>query len=182
MRPCPATCNVRGTALRPVSALQRRRLRRCQPSPPRSAMSEHRPARQTARRRSRAIRRGRRRPPNKRRRPSYGPDARRVARRGGPPGRRAARPADAARRRRGRGSPRSARRAKIPFRPGREAEIVRRLLARHHGPLPRRVLPRLWRELFAGHHRHAKPLRHHRLRTGPAWRLRDPCARAFRRD
>jgi chorismate mutase / prephenate dehydratase len=38
---------------------------------------------------------------------------------------------------------------KIPFRPGREAEIIRRLLARHNGPLPRRVLPRLWRELFA---------------------------------
>jgi chorismate mutase / prephenate dehydratase len=38
---------------------------------------------------------------------------------------------------------------KIPFRPGREAEIIRRLLARHGGPLPRRVLPRLWRELFA---------------------------------
>jgi chorismate mutase len=38
---------------------------------------------------------------------------------------------------------------KVPFRPGREAEIIRRLLARHSGPLPRRVLPRLWRELFA---------------------------------
>jgi chorismate mutase / prephenate dehydratase len=38
---------------------------------------------------------------------------------------------------------------KIPFRPGREAEIIRRLLARHTGPLPKRVLPRLWRELFA---------------------------------
>lgn len=38
---------------------------------------------------------------------------------------------------------------RAPFRPGREAEIVRRLLARHQGPLPRRVLPRLWRELFA---------------------------------
>jgi chorismate mutase len=38
---------------------------------------------------------------------------------------------------------------KIPFRPGREAEIIRRLLARHSGALPRRVLPRLWRELFA---------------------------------
>ena len=38
---------------------------------------------------------------------------------------------------------------KVPFRPGREAEIIRRLLARHTGPLPRRVLPRLWRELFA---------------------------------
>jgi chorismate mutase/prephenate dehydratase len=38
---------------------------------------------------------------------------------------------------------------KIAFRPGREAEIVRRLLARHRPPLPPRVLPRLWRELFA---------------------------------
>ena len=38
---------------------------------------------------------------------------------------------------------------KIPFRPGREADILRRLLARHAGPLPRRLLPRLWRELFA---------------------------------
>jgi chorismate mutase len=38
---------------------------------------------------------------------------------------------------------------KVPFRPGREADIIRRLLGRHHGPLPRRVLPRLWRELFA---------------------------------
>ena len=40
-------------------------------------------------------------------------------------------------------------RGKVPFRPGREANIVRRLLARHTGPLPRRVLPRIWRELFA---------------------------------
>ena len=38
---------------------------------------------------------------------------------------------------------------KIPFRPGREADILRRLLGRHTGPLPRRVLPRIWRELFA---------------------------------
>ena len=38
---------------------------------------------------------------------------------------------------------------KVAFRPGREAEIIRRLLARHDGALPRRVLPRLWRELFA---------------------------------
>jgi chorismate mutase len=38
---------------------------------------------------------------------------------------------------------------KVAFRPGREAEIVRRLLARHTGALPARVLPRLWRELFA---------------------------------
>jgi chorismate mutase len=41
-------------------------------------------------------------------------------------------------------------RGKVPLRPGREAAIIRRLLARHHGPLPRRVLPRLWRELLAG--------------------------------
>jgi chorismate mutase len=38
---------------------------------------------------------------------------------------------------------------KIPFRPGREAQIVRRLLRRHTGNLPRRLLVRLWRELFA---------------------------------
>ena len=40
-------------------------------------------------------------------------------------------------------------RGKVPFRPGREADIIRRLLARHAGPLPRRALPRLWRELLA---------------------------------
>jgi chorismate mutase / prephenate dehydratase len=38
---------------------------------------------------------------------------------------------------------------RVPFRAGREAEIVHRLLARHHGPLPRRVLPRIWREMLA---------------------------------
>jgi chorismate mutase len=38
---------------------------------------------------------------------------------------------------------------KVPFRPGREADIIRRLLRRHSGKLPRRVLPRLWRELLA---------------------------------
>lgn len=41
-------------------------------------------------------------------------------------------------------------RGKVPLRPGREAAIIRRLLARHHGRLPKRVLPRLWRELLAG--------------------------------
>ncbi len=35
------------------------------------------------------------------------------------------------------------------LRPGREAAILRRLLARHQGPLPRQVLVRLWRELLA---------------------------------
>jgi chorismate mutase len=41
-------------------------------------------------------------------------------------------------------------RGKVPLRPGREAAIIRRLLARHQGRLPKQVLPRLWRELFAG--------------------------------
>jgi chorismate mutase-like protein len=34
------------------------------------------------------------------------------------------------------------------IRPGREAVILRRLLARHRGPLPRAALVRLWRELL----------------------------------
>lgn len=41
-------------------------------------------------------------------------------------------------------------RGKVALRPGREADIIRRLLRRHHGGLPRRVLPRMWRELLAG--------------------------------
>ncbi len=36
-----------------------------------------------------------------------------------------------------------------PLRPGREALILRRLLARHAGPLPHAALVRLWREIFA---------------------------------
>ena len=36
-----------------------------------------------------------------------------------------------------------------PLRPGREALILRRLLARHAGPLPAAALVRLWREIFA---------------------------------
>lgn len=36
------------------------------------------------------------------------------------------------------------------FRPGREAEIIRRRLAHHHGPLPMATLVRVWREIFAG--------------------------------
>jgi chorismate mutase / prephenate dehydratase len=35
------------------------------------------------------------------------------------------------------------------LRPGREAIILRRLLARHAGPLPRAALVRLWREMLA---------------------------------
>jgi chorismate mutase len=36
------------------------------------------------------------------------------------------------------------------FRPGREASIIRRLLGRHRGSLPRVALVRIWRELLAG--------------------------------
>lgn len=39
--------------------------------------------------------------------------------------------------------------ASIPLRPGREAKILRRLAARHRGPLPRAAIVRLWREIFA---------------------------------
>ena len=35
------------------------------------------------------------------------------------------------------------------FRPGREAMILRRLLARHSGPMPRATVARLWREVIA---------------------------------
>ncbi len=38
---------------------------------------------------------------------------------------------------------------RVALRPGREADIIRRLLRRHLGGLPKRVLPRIWRELFA---------------------------------
>lgn len=34
------------------------------------------------------------------------------------------------------------------WRPGREAAVLRRLIARHHGPLPRAALVRIWRELM----------------------------------
>jgi len=36
------------------------------------------------------------------------------------------------------------------LRPGREARILRRLVARHRGRFPRAVLVRLWREIFSG--------------------------------
>jgi chorismate mutase len=36
------------------------------------------------------------------------------------------------------------------FRPGREAQIIRRLLGRHGGHLPRQAIFRIWRELLAG--------------------------------
>jgi chorismate mutase / prephenate dehydratase len=42
------------------------------------------------------------------------------------------------------------REATPPLRPGREAQIIRRLLARHRGAFPKPILVRLWRELLAG--------------------------------
>lgn len=36
----------------------------------------------------------------------------------------------------------------VPFRPGREAQIVRRLVGRHRGAFPRAALVRLWREIL----------------------------------
>jgi chorismate mutase len=38
----------------------------------------------------------------------------------------------------------------VALRPGREAAILRRLLARHAGALPPQVVVRIWRELLAG--------------------------------
>lgn len=39
---------------------------------------------------------------------------------------------------------------KVALRPGREAAILRRLVARHRGALPARTVVRMWRELLAG--------------------------------
>ena len=39
---------------------------------------------------------------------------------------------------------------RVPVRPGREAAIIRRLLARHRGAFPANSLVRLWRELICG--------------------------------
>jgi chorismate mutase-like protein len=44
---------------------------------------------------------------------------------------------------------RDASKAGIKIRPGREAAILRRLLARHEGVLPAQAVFRLWREIFA---------------------------------
>jgi len=38
----------------------------------------------------------------------------------------------------------------LALRPGREAQIIRRLLSRHRGALPQHTMVRLWRELLAG--------------------------------
>ncbi|MEQ8267060.1 MAG: chorismate mutase [Parvibaculum sp.] len=47
----------------------------------------------------------------------------------------------------------------IAFRPGREAEVLRRLAARHRGHLPLRVVFRLWREIIAAMTRIQGPFR-----------------------
>jgi chorismate mutase / prephenate dehydratase len=40
-------------------------------------------------------------------------------------------------------------RSQAAFQPAREAEIIRRLVARHHGALPAATLVRMWREMLA---------------------------------
>ncbi len=47
----------------------------------------------------------------------------------------------------------------VPLRPGREAAIIRRLLARHYGGFPASSLVRLWRELIGGMTSLQRPLR-----------------------
>ncbi|MBO6633195.1 chorismate mutase [Parvibaculum sp.] len=47
----------------------------------------------------------------------------------------------------------------VAFRPGREAEVLRRLAERHEGRLPLRVLVRLWREIMAAMTRIQGPFR-----------------------
>jgi chorismate mutase len=47
----------------------------------------------------------------------------------------------------------------VPLRPGREAAIIRRLLARHRGGFPASSLVRLWRELIGGMTALQRPLR-----------------------
>lgn len=46
----------------------------------------------------------------------------------------------------------------VPLRPGREASIIRRLLARNHGALQPSALVRLWRELLASSSAQQQPM------------------------
>ncbi len=46
----------------------------------------------------------------------------------------------------------------VPIRPGREAAIIRRLLARHTGPLPGMGIVRIWRELMNAMTRIQRPI------------------------
>ena len=60
---------------------------------------------------------------------------------------------------------------KIPFRPGREAAIIRRLLARHTGHLPRHAIVRLWREMYAANISIEAPFTIATCRGGPGAEL-----------
>ena len=46
----------------------------------------------------------------------------------------------------------------VPLRPGREASIIRRLLARHRGGLAAATVVRIWRELLAGTNSQQRPM------------------------
>lgn len=48
---------------------------------------------------------------------------------------------------------------RVPLRPGREASILRRLLARNGGPLEAATVVRVWRELLAGSSAQQGPMR-----------------------
>ena len=47
---------------------------------------------------------------------------------------------------------------RVPLRPGREAVILRRLLARHAGPFPRAGIVRVWRELISAFTAQQRPV------------------------
>jgi chorismate mutase/prephenate dehydratase len=47
---------------------------------------------------------------------------------------------------------------RVPLRPGREASIIRRLVARNHGALDPATVTRIWRELLAGSTAQQRPL------------------------
>ncbi len=47
---------------------------------------------------------------------------------------------------------------RVPLRPGREAAILRRLLARHHGLFPRVGIVRVWRELISAFTAQQRPV------------------------
>ncbi|MSO77631.1 MAG: chorismate mutase [Alphaproteobacteria bacterium] len=60
------------------------------------------------------------------------------------------------------------------FRPGREALVLRRLVARHRGPFPKRAIVRIWREIMAGQLRVQTPIPvavHSDGRPGTCWDL-----------
>ncbi len=56
------------------------------------------------------------------------------------------------------------------FRPGREAEMMRRLVARHEGALPLATVEHIWREIITDLHAHAGAVRRRRRHFGRAGR------------